>query len=409
MAHRWLRGILPTHDPTNSSANNYVDNHREFNVIVHYFLHRVLGWTLIDEVIAGSGSFQNNHSITAGDGVLTSTDYSFASATGGFASGDAGKFICLVDSSSDKNCGIYKIASYVDTNNITLDFQTSAGNYPDVATGVTWYLLDPTNVPTLQDSYYVLESPHATIKTTMKCQQKGYSQVGNPGGVNLGTFIQFAGQAASVAWDAVGHDWKTAAKYNATMVKISSGEYNTTKGRIFGYGNTDGSAWCMWNKFQNGGSGILQTTFFSVLTPFETGRTNVEKVCLHGPWYNSGISDGGMDDEGHDFGTGIAYSEKASDEVLTYLSGLIINGTTAYFRTNVGGPNARTGKRDALPLWVFSDPANQKDQWAPLGAVSENILRAQVFDLGDYATFDSDQYYHVTEGLVVPWAGIPAV
>lgn len=405
MANRWLRGVLPTHDPVGTS-NNYLNHKREFATLVFYFLWKVLEFTYVDSS-ATSGSWNNNHSASGTDGSFTGTSLTFTSASATFVVGDVGKFLCLVDSTSDKNCGIYVITGFTDANNVVIDFYTTGGNYPDASTGIDWYLLDPTNVPSGSQDYFVLQSPHSTVPVTIKGNILDFSDSGN----NVGGGVNFlvAGQPASEAWDTVGHDWKAGVKRTTTYQSISAGEHNSNpKGKLYAYGNPDGSSFCLWTHF-DGGTGNKAIMFFSVLDPFESGRTSAEKFCIHGPRENQGEPNSSFDIGDDDFGKGLVWSERGQTQLRSYVAGYCLNGNADYFRTDTGGPNARTGKRDALPMWVFGDPTVSAQAWAPYGEVSQDIVRAQVIDLGEHATFDSDQYLHIREGLTVPWPGIPFV
>ena len=92
------------------------------------------------------------------------------------------------------------------------------------------------------------------------------------------------------------------------------------------------------------------------------------------------------------------------------LMALIQEGTTTdYFSRNIG-VNARTGERDALPLMYSMEPEGATDflRFSPHSKVPiTNIAMGTAVAVGELASFDSDDWYHLRNGIVIPWNGLP--
>ena len=402
MAQRWLRGVVPTHAPIADSFESYARVAREFNVFVYYFLRRMLGFTYKDEGTTDAGdTYENNHSVSGSDGVLTAADFSFTAASGSFAAGDIGKFICLVDPANDRNCGIYPIIGHTSATEIEIDYLSGPTDYPAAGTSIEWYLLDDDNSPGRLNDFWVLEAPHATSPYTMR----GYNAGTIGTSFNIGTVIEIS--PFSAAWDDVGDAFTKPTM--STHSKVPRGYYSGwAHGPVYAYGDTDANFWVVWTKGDGGTSSILGGGI-AIGEALETGRQSYEMVLPMGQlkagdhnnvWYRNGSFQYSMSD-------GVFMNSLTGTTINTQWAGYH-DSAAEYFARTLSGPNCRTGKRDGAPIFVFADYDGGDLQWAPLAKLpASHISLGSVNVLGDIVTFDSDQYMHVRHGVVVPWCGLP--
>jgi hypothetical protein len=74
------------------------------------------------------------------------------------------------------------------------------------------------------------------------------------------------------------------------------------------------------------------------------------------------------------------------------------------------GVNHRTSKREGLPVWIMGDYDNVYGLAAPWGYVDSACMTIGTgVVLGDIVAFDSNNYLHLTDGVIVPWCGIAPV
>lgn len=95
---------------------------------------------------------------------ITGADKRFRdTVAGSFAGGDTGKWLLLQDPTNPENSGWYKV-TFVDANNVDLDFRSGAAEFPtqNLGAGLSWWLLsDSYQVPDRHGAWWRLETPHA--------------------------------------------------------------------------------------------------------------------------------------------------------------------------------------------------------------------------------------------------------
>ena len=406
MGQRWLRGPLASNANLGDSTNDWARIPKDFNLFCYYFFKYILKYTVIDSgVQAGSTWNWEAHEHTAADGVVTNTDYTFSSAAALFAAGDVGKFLVLVDETNEKNCGIYEVNSYVSPSQVTLNWYTNAGNYPIASTGITWYLIDgDTAGDPRQDDFFVIEVAHATSPYTAKFRWLGYGGGAYNGG---GLGVEVAPHLS--AWDTGTNDWLTTALGRLRERKLTRGYVTSGHGRTFAYGHTDGSFWMLWDHHVNG-SNTKEGAGVCILNPLEgspTPEVNELVFC-----FGSGLSSNNSSAWGRqvtdgiqEMGWGSVWSASRGQWDDCWFMAWYLGGDI--FRTNVG-VNARTGKRDALPIWILRDPQNSDDNFAPWGEIPPgHMVAATVNIIGEHVDFDSSNYLHLRDDVVIPWPGWP--
>lgn len=401
MAKRWLRGPSPSNAPVGDSFDDYARVAREFNVFVYYFLRRMLGFTYIDEGTTDAGdTYENNHSASGSDGVLTNTDFSFSAASGSFAVGDIGKFICIVDPTNEVNSGIYPITGYTSATQIAIDFLTGPTNYPTAAGSLEWYLLDDTNSPGRANDFWVLGAPHATSPYTVR----GYNAGSSVSNSNTGTGLEISPFAS--AWNAVSDAFTELTI--SPDAKIPRGNRGSAHGPVYAYGDTSADFWMVWTT-TNAGVGNVIGGGVGIGTALETGRIASELVLPMGQLLAGGDNTSWIrgDSNNNAMSQGYFLNNLTGTSINTQWAGYY-DGGADYFSRGLVGPNNRTGKRDGAPIFVFSDYDGGSYQWAPLAKLpAQHVSLGSVAVLGNTTTFDTDQWMHVRDGLVVPWPGLP--
>jgi len=407
MGQRWLRGPLANNAGVADPTNDYVLTCRDFNLFVFYYLRRILGFTYVEEVQQSGSSWvwDTAHEHTAADGVLTATDYTFSSASALFAAGDVGKFLVMVDATNEENCGIYEIDTFTSSSIVTVKWYTTGGNFPTASTGITWYLIDgETAGDPRNDDYYVLEVPHATSPYTMKCRYLGF---GGGSFNGSGTGIEVAPEAS--AWNVGTHTWNTGVRDRLFERKVTRGFVNSAHGRTFAYGHTDGSHWMVWDHHINA-TGVKEGAGVTILGALESSPAPDAEELVYA--WGQGLSSNNSASWGRsivdtvqEMSWGSVWSERGGlAEDVYWLSWY---DSADIFRANVG-VNARTSKRDALPIWTMRDPLNAGDNWAPWGEIpTAHMVVATVNILGEHVSFDSDNFLHIRDDLVIPWPGLP--
>jgi hypothetical protein len=171
---------------------------------------------------------------------------------GSFVSGDTGKWLLVCGDS--RNAGWYKV-TYIDANNVDLDFRSAATEYPNVQTGLSWYLMANTYSPPTNGQYFRLKTPHIY-------------------GWSLQLLYSTADNQRVEATLAPDGNWST------TIGPAYSGSTNSTTNWVYCEADSYGQ-WVhlMFHQSTNNRhNGLLVTTF----EPFETGYENIEKVGLFG-------------------------------------------------------------------------------------------------------------------------------
>lgn len=408
MGLRWLRGPTGNSSGVNDGTNDYARTTKDFSLFVFYYLRRILGWTFVEEQTIGTWVFDTAHSQTGTDGVLTNTDYTFTAASATFSAADVGRFLVVVDATNESNCGIYEILTQPSSTQLTINFYTTGGNFPTAQSGLTWYVIDGDFDNDIRvGDYFVMESGHSTNPCTMK-----FTVAGNTGqNSNSGLSIEVASEAG--AWDTIGHTWNTGVALMSHLAKIPRGNVTQAHGRTFAIGHTDGSFFHIWSHHNNA-VGNKQGAGIVVATALESSPTpNVkEMIGLFG--IGNGASDNSswdrsFNNEFDDMCTTRWWSENLSKSTLSFWAAWWDGpGGIDLFR-HTGGVNARTSQRDGLPIWITKDSFIVPDNlWAPWGEIpTSQMLLGSVNALGEHTAFDSDNYFHIRDGVVIPWPGIP--
>lgn len=418
MSRAWLRGVVPQHQ-ANTNINNWSVTGREHCLIIYYFLTKCLGYSHEDEV-SGTGDWLNNHQATDTDGAFAGTDYVFTISSSKFNSGMVDEFICIVDGTNEENTGLYRVLSYTDANNIVIDFYTTAGTYPTAATGLTWYMLDYAAAPAVDsaagtDGFVVLESPHATSPSTIKLQMQSYDRPSSGdfagGSQKPGWGIEVVAGTATDNWDSGGHTWTALGETRrlGQQYGVSRGEVGWAHNRIYAYGDTGGEHLTLYSD-HNGGASNKQCAFtMGVITPLETSPVHDPKdlVVAFGPW--EGFSASNTLNRNH--GTDAVDRGACLRGEIPYTCSLMDwhgGAGNRLFATSVSGPSEYTGEYDGLPIHIFADSDNSKMSFAMHGQFSPaHIVFTTALHLGNFKTFDSDTWLHLTHGLAIPWPGLP--
>jgi hypothetical protein len=408
MGLRWLRGPTANNTGVGDGTNDYARVGKDFYLFCFYYLRRILGWTYVDEQTAGSWVFDTAHSQTNTDGVLTNTDYTFTSAGATFTAADIGRFVVIVDAVNEENCGIFEILTQPSSTQLTIDWYTTGGTFPTAATGLTYYILDGDTAgdPNPND-YFVLESGHSTNPCTIKFS----ITPGSTQNFNQGLIMEVAAEAG--AWDNIGHAWNSGVALMSHQGKLARGPWNLSHGRMFAVGDTDGSFFHIWNH-HNAATGNKQGGGIAVVNALESSPTPDPKELVG--WFGNGSGAGDNANWNRNYNAFDAmgviryWSENLGKSTeSTWLGWYDGTGVIEAMRHTFANPNSRTGKRDGLPIWTNKDHARTPDQlWAPWGEIpTSKMLLASVNAIGEHVAFDSNNYFHIRDGVVVPWPGIP--
>ena len=412
MAKRWLRGVSIN---TPGTTQNGVD-HTPSLMLIYHFLVKLCGFTHLDEVVTGgpTRTFQSGHEATASDGVLVATDLTFKSASNPWVVGDVGKFIVVLDATNPENCGIYEIVTYVSPGVVAVNFYVVAGTFPTAATGLTWWMFDTNNAsytPTAFGDYFVLRSPHATYPFEMKFESLNVTNN------YIGAVIEVSPNSG--AWTAgATHAWASGARvlYYYTGTGTSQwmflDRYNTEPhSRWYMTADTDGSFVFMWTDRGAAGTSVM-ASMIALADPLETTppRSANERLIIGGYVGSAGSNTVDRGDDNGGLGLAVAWEDYGNQRRYLRLMALIQEGTsTDYFSRNIG-VNARTGERDALPLMYSMEPEGVTDlnRFSPHSKIPiTNIAMGTAVAVGILSSFDSDDWYHVKNGIVIPWNGLP--
>lgn len=417
MARAWLRGVEPQND-ANDSSDDWSLTAREHNSILYHFLTKCLNFVHVDEQVAGGKSFDGNEQASDTDGSFGGSDYQFVISSGKFSSGMVGEFIVIKDPTNEENSGIYLIDSYIDSNNITINFLTTAGTYPTAGSGLSWWVLDRSNMPALHDDYAVIESPHATSKCTIQLYYVSHSlpsggDFGGRSSNGAGLAMRVVAGPASENWDSGSHAWTTLAqntRWAERKFKVGRGRVDDVDhNRIFGFGHDDGSFFLLYSK-HDAGAGELQGVMCGVVEPFETDPTHDVKdlIVTSGPShvvaYNNALTrDSGV----NAMDRGEAWSSADYNSHECVWSDWHAN-SDRLFGKDFTGPNEYTGEYDGFPIFVRVDPNDNEGAFSLLGQHDPaNVCFTTARHLGELQTYDSDQWMHLAMGVAFPWPGLP--
>lgn len=411
MGMRWVRGPIPNSSGLNQSTNYYVRSLKGLATMTYYYLRHILGYTLVDEQVqAGSTWVWNHHTKTGSDGVFSGSSLAFTAAGGTFAAGDVNKFLVVVDSTNEENCGIFEIMGYTSATEIAIDFYSDPGVYPTASTGMTYFVVngDDGGDPRADD-YFVLNVNHATSPYTVKLRMLVSESGGHSTNNHHGIGVEVSPESDS--WDAVGHAWKT----SLVTERLSEGKIrfgyisDNSHPRVFGAGHTDGSNWIMWTH-QLSGTGEKQGNGVLIMSPLESPAPDATELVLNwgdrldgenNAWYRTSLNSEAMM-------WGSAWSERGGRAEDHWHMGWRNSQRSADHMTLSQGVNARTGERDALPMWFTRDPNNSDNNFGPWGEIDPTFMNiGTVAILGEHVAFDSGQWLHIRQGLCVAWPGFP--
>lgn len=400
MARRWLRG------PKSSVFGaNYQQASRGSFVFLYYFFRYLMGYQLIEESVTGGTAVTDCTDATAADGILTNSDFTFAVASGTpFTTGtDEGKFIVIVDPANEENNGIHEILT-VDAGGtfVTLDWYSS--DFPTAATGLTWYMIDPTNLTSMvADDYYVFQVNNATTVWQMHAKLS-YTLGGGHG------MVEFAFAPEASSWDTGTHAWKTTAPVlDRTVIPSASYTNDVTAPRVYAYADTDGqSLFMMLHRLA--GTSYEAYAFAHVLDPvFETTPTHSarDKFVATGQRQNDVTTTrNGNATSGMGYGSCWINTPFYRSRLARWCGWY---NAVEYFKRSFTSPNHRDGTEfDGLPIWVAADAdVSENPQWSVLGALpSAHIFLTACAGIGNMTLFGSKQYMHWREGVCIPWPGL---
>lgn len=451
VARVWLRGLEGTHH-LNDSTNDWERTGADHALFCFYFFTKLLNWTFVDQQVT-SGTWDGNHQATDTDGSFSGADYKFTIASGKFGAIHVGQFIVIKDPTNEENSGIYEITGFTDANNITIDFLTTAGNFPLAGGGCEWWLLNYGNMPTRYstngtNNFFVVQSPNATYPVTMRCQFISHGQPSSGRynvftANNTGLIAHTVPGTSAENWDGGTHDWTTLAVSrffcedpyigNSGSLSTSHGRYHRLGrgrvdsidgGRLFAFGHDDGT-FMMMATHMTGGTGVIGSAFVhGVLSPLETTPAHdpLSLICTSGPSHNNDYSSVSQRRGQHDNGGGLGQNRHNWDRAYVFdqdrqhsmiASWQDWNATSArLFAQTWTVPNEYTGDWDALPIYVFKDPYNHINGWAPVGfwdpaniAFANAYLAAGSANLSPFGA-SLDKFYWSYQ-VVSPWPGWP--
>ena len=404
MAKRWLRGPQIV---TPGTTQNGVD-HVPVMMFWYLFLVELCGWTHVDEVVTGgpTRTFTNGFEANNTDGTLTNSDYTFTTISTPFVVGDIGKFLCILDTSNPENCGIYEIVGYTSSSVVTINFYAPGGTFPAAQGSLSWWMLDTNNAsytPVTFGDYFVVESPHSTYPFEMKVE---YTLAGNYGGGRVEV------SPNSGAWNAGSHVWNTGARVMTGWTIWDRYYSDVPQSRAYAMADEDGAFALFWN--DRSAASFVQATMVALVDPLESSpaRSANERLMIAGG--GNGFSTTGENNEvdrGDDAGgLGIGQVWEDYSNRWRWVQMMALRDEASgvdYFSRNIG-VNARTGERDALPFMYTISAEAADHRFAPHSKIPiAHISMGTAVAVGELTPFDSDDYYHLRDGSVIPWNGLP--
>lgn len=406
MAKRWLRGPEPVKNGTNWSQIT-----RGVMILLYFYYRYLLGYTYIDS--KGTFDFDGCQDDEGTDGVLTNSDFTFTAASANFQVGtDEAKFIVILDTTNEVNCGIYKITAVNSTTEVVIDYYSSS--YPVAATNLSWWLVDSTIGSSLTTNEgVVFDAAHSSgASWTM------YMHIQDAGNAESRPYFEFS--SGDDSWDAVAHDWKgSAVRFSRELAPHSGYAPSDLSPKIYAYGDTDFNLFLLAyhinagaDHVQGAGWCVLDLAFETV--PAHNPDNRFYVFGMNGTNSNVDANRDGSSSAGIDYGR-IRYQGIYSRFYTTIWSGWYMwNGSAEnvfeLFRQSYNAPNHRDGTEfDGMPIWVCLDyNVNDNYVWQLLGIIPKDHLWLTVcHGIGNLTLFGSDQYMHFTEGITFPWPGIP--
>jgi len=289
MSIRWLRGLR---GPVYTDGTYNVNLAGAYTLQLFSFMHKILGYTIVDEVVADSRSFENAHEDSGVDGSFTGSSQVFTAASASFSSADRDKLVVIVDAAHPENDGIYPLVGTPSGTSGQIDFLCGTLANPIASTGMSWWLIDETNSPHTDGDIVVLQSPNAA-QTQFKLRVSDNSYFDKEP-VWDDQYWYIAGAGVTVAttgssWNVSSHSWNA----NAPLIDLElvSPGYDAygipsvstmMQQATFICGDTDGSFLCSFN-CGNPTLYYKETSWiFSELEMFEPGHDASEKFYFGG-------------------------------------------------------------------------------------------------------------------------------
>ena len=398
MANHWLREIR-FGSATRGGISFY-------SKMLCWWMYYVLKYTDFVESLGGSGSYDPTDftGVTYATGVgsinVSGTDKNFRDNTNSpFASGDVGKWILLVDPNNGENTGWYEVVTFVNADNITIDYRSGVAEYPvqNTSNNMDYYMMaEDNNSPNTPNDEWQLRTPH------LDGWEIKFILIGNyylRCVVALDTFA-----VGEKILQMAEPDWKHFGNTNSgTLANLY---YNA-------YGTDDGSKLCIYLNTTNltpaGANGIMMAK----VLPFETlpPHSNDELWVLFGvdsaqSWNSESFVRGtDINNKLHGYVWRDADYSVNRCFALEWSYADFLNGWT-YWTGNEA--NARTGKNDIKPgMTLMVDTNNSASKYEVMGTyplcemVRRNFNNMQTID--DAGTKDKLQ---IIDGFLIPWPGV---
>jgi hypothetical protein len=385
MANRWLRGPLTPYLGGSSDGYNYC---RAASIVMYYWFTKILGYTLIDEVIATTYRYSTSAIQTGTDGVFTNSNYQFSSASATFTSGMVGYFLAIQDNAHPVNAGIYRIDQYIDAHTVAINYYSP--DFPALSTGCAWWLFNVVDGTLLTvNDLAVYRTTHATTPCEF------YVKI-------VANALQYNFAVESGAWNVSTNAWNAGTAILPKLYSITVNE-GMNGPRSYGFGDTAG-AFGMVMHHPNAGAGTKGFVIYGVLDPlFEPGRDAREKFMV-----------GGGTTRGAGYGYGEVWSQNLNRGAYPARWLYWSYYGADYFAITHTLPNSRDGvEYDAMPIWVVGDAGADvavpsaypvRALWGSMP--KDYIWLATVKGLVDLTTFFNDTFIHWQEAVVTPWPGI---
>jgi hypothetical protein len=373
-------------------------------------LYHLCGYTNFSHS-SGAGWDPTTFTKSGTNGSFTGSSKRFTDSTASsFVAADQDAYLLIKDTTNPENCGWYKIASYVDADNIDIDYRSGATEYPTSASGLSWWIVAKGGShPSGSGNYCRIRSPKG-----WEIEFKNFWWIDQ---------YQRSNTDIRVSMNA---DWTGTGKIiGPWRVGQGAGYVDAPENFMrFLIADTAGDTLLMWWKLDSVGGqyGLIIAPF----TPYEStpARTAIEKYILAGTGYNEGASETYINylnwrgDTPNQLGYGLfhwnAQGGGFGNMRKAYRVQYSYSTQSQGFATEDSRPlNARTGKWDILlgvMMWTdFNDSYGEHAPLGPIGAVNESLFTVPGWNVGiaqrevvDYGGSDCD-CYHIGNSIGVPW------
>jgi len=394
MAGRWIRGVAP-HTSGNVSGTDGLRLAGSLSLMLYYFVRHLLGFTLVDEVVAGGKSFENSYIASGTDGEFAGSDFVFSAISATFVYAELRRcFLVIEDSVNPVNCGVYEILTVPSGTTCTIDFHTGQTIFPTASTGMKWWVYSDLTAPTTAGDFAVLRSPHSTgweLKIDLLTRYSSY----------VGPRITVCSESG---WNSSTHDWNSGASVLATNSSYQfsgpSGYYTHSSGPlVYMYGDTSGDfLTCISESYGQRVATSLFGSMFSVLEMFVPGHTERERLWAFGP----------------EIWRSLAYYLTGSyGSLFTERYGSLTSVKVMFYRLTGGTFGSKpTGIDDKLPVcplqiyvdtpvfmpWGYVNP----ERLAFIGTGDRNLALG-----GSHLCKDKTRTVGIRYGMSMPWPGVP--